>query len=40
MGGGQMMLIAPAWTAELCGADFPYVGHHDDGDDVAERRAG
>ena len=40
MGGGQIMLMAPAWTLELRGADLPYVGHHDDGDDVAECRPG
>ena len=39
MGGGQMMLMAPPGR-QLRGADFPYVGHHDDGDDAAQRRAG
>ena len=38
MGGGQVMLMAPEMFRQLRSSDFPNVGYHDDGDDVAQRR--
>jgi predicted metal-binding membrane protein len=39
MGGGQIMLMPPAWTAGYAALVTAHVGGHDDRDDAAGRHA-